>query len=275
MPRGFLEADTSEVVGMSERFSIYLAAELRALRSEAQTEVRNVVADILWDIAISANNFPEAYADHLVGVFQRKAFNLVTATNNQLIWTFDWERELGDRISLSLGYHQEAALKGGGHHPLGDPWIGGDLKNAFPTRYKAWQVVANNGSWTTQKVSKKTGKLGKPHTWTPKYTAEETYEARTEIWGWEMAPEWIILDQGTTFYPPVAPTAVTTNINVVATNLLATYTARAVDMAQLRADQVSSGAVRKQDYQSRSEFLSEISNIRNRTAGGQFAPGYK
>jgi hypothetical protein len=271
-----LQVDTSEVDRMTGSFPQYLNAEMTRLRGAASVIAKEALMDSFMEAATGQEGFYPQYIEHVLTVLSMTPIRIGISPSG-FILEFTWNL-LGNREELQRGFHQGAKLRSGGHHPVGVPWMGSEnnLKNPQYTRYKAWLAIATGEPWETQKTNKKG--VTKSYTWPGEdvnldEALEETINARVSIWG-NRAPEWHLLDEGTTWYPPVTPTAFTEDSYLEVAKRLTPLFHDAVNYAQYRAAEVATyGKARKTEGQSLHDFQVEISYLRNRNRG-QFAPGY-
>lgn len=169
----------------------------------------------------AGDGFPAIYREHLLSGIYQYLSPQVYATGDGVIAQVGDIADLGDEHDLYEGFHYHAiAAREEGEkfdvsNPvrIGLPYQGEELYNEFQKRYDFWQDLVDGKPHTVTfgggDIPGRNNKLPPQHekTFSTAGLYEETLLARVSYWG-NRYPEWILLDQGVSWYPSIPATHV-------------------------------------------------------------------
>ena len=211
------QMDTSELRIFVNRLGLETDAALALFFREARAALEIIVVETIAEVAPGAGpGFPAAYVGHLLTVATANPPVRAIFGGLQIDLTM-----LGTYENYTEGFHRHAQSADGGVIEL--PWTGQEPKNPPEVRILFWEKLASG-----QPFFPKQGKMSTEGLYA------ETIQNRISVWG-DLAPEWWVLENGSSSFPESHPTALTEVMTAKATIVLASLYEEALQMALLMA----------------------------------------
>ena len=212
------QLDTSELHLFVNRMGLTMDAALNLFFREARAVLQIIVVETIAEVAPTAGpGFPTAYKEHLIAVASANPPVRVVFGGLDIDLTM-----LGTYEDYTKGFHRHARAADGGEIEL--PWSGQEPKNPVEVRTLFWEAVASGQPFFP--------KQGKMHV---EGLYEETILNRIAVWGTK-APEWWVLQNGSSSFPEVNPTALSEVMTAKATVALPPLFEEAMQMAVIMAE---------------------------------------
>jgi hypothetical protein len=212
------QLDTSELHLFVNRMGLEADAAISIFFMEARAVLQAVVIETIMEVAPGAGpGFPTVYTEHLIAVASANPPVRIVFGGLDIDLTM-----LGTYEDYTKGFHRHAQAADGGQIEL--PWSGQEPKNPVEVRTLFWESVASGQPFLP--------KQGKMHT---EGMYDETILNRIAIWGTK-APEWWVLQNGSSSFPEVNPTALSEVMTAKAAIALTPLYEEALQMAVIRAD---------------------------------------
>lgn len=174
----------------------------RSAAAQIRAGLTGIIDGIYFDaVASTGGAFPDVYARHLHRGIRSLTPNVFATEDGLVAETYDI-RELGDFADLERGFHYHALIETDEFniHPqiVQLPYGGEPLLNDFNKRYDFWKAVVDGVPYTVQFK-------GYTRDIPTEGLYQQTLAARVQEWGGSY-PEWILLDNGSEYYPSFGPT---------------------------------------------------------------------